>query len=108
MVLSRAGWSPPPGTLPAWNWLPPEGASLRLDLVPLWVRAWYQLPVIARRGTGHGSRLGRRRWVVERTFAWLHASRRLRTRSVRRADTHQAMVSLTCSIICLRNLCTVR
>jgi transposase len=33
-------------------------------------------PVIARRGTGHGSGLGRRRWVLERTFAWLHAFRR--------------------------------
>jgi len=28
-------------------------------------------PVIARRGTGHGSGLGRDRWLVERTFAWL-------------------------------------
>ena len=27
---------------------PPEGASPRLDLVPLWVRAWYQLPFIDR------------------------------------------------------------
>jgi transposase len=65
-------------------------------------------PVIARRGTGHGSGLGRRRWVVERTFAWLHAFRRLRTRYERRADTHQAMISLACSIICLRNLFTLR
>jgi len=59
-------------------------------------------PVIARRGTAHGSGLGRRRWVVERTFAWLHAFRRLRTRSERRADVHQAMLSLACSVICLR------
>jgi transposase len=65
-------------------------------------------PVIARRGTAHGSGLGRLRWVVERTFAWLHAFRRLRTRYERRADTHQAMISLACSIICLRRLLTVR
>ena len=65
-------------------------------------------PVIARRGTAHGSGLGRRRWVVERTFAWLHAFRRLRTRYERRADTHQAMISLACSIRCLRNLRTLR
>jgi transposase len=64
-------------------------------------------PVIARRGTAHGSGLGRRRWVVERTFAWLHAFRRLRTRYERRADTHQAMISLVCSIICLRRLRTL-
>ena len=44
-------------------------------------------PFIARRGTAHGSGLGRLRWVVERTFAWLHAFRRLRTRYERRADT---------------------
>jgi hypothetical protein len=31
--------------------------------------------VIARRQTEHGSGLGRHRWVVERTFAWLHSSR---------------------------------
>jgi transposase len=31
-------------------------------------------PVIARRCTEHGSGLGRVRWVVERTFAWLHNS----------------------------------
>jgi transposase len=41
-------------------------------------------------------------------FAWLHAFRRLRTRYERRADTHQAMISLACSIICLRNLLTLR
>ncbi|MFC7472432.1 IS5 family transposase [Actinomadura keratinilytica] len=29
-------------------------------------------PVIARRGTEHGSRLGNQRWVVERAFAHLH------------------------------------
>jgi hypothetical protein len=29
-------------------------------------------PLIARRGIAHGSDLGKTRWVVERTFAWLH------------------------------------
>lgn len=37
-------------------------------------------PQIARRGSGHGSGLGKLRWVVERTFSWLHNFRRLRTR----------------------------
>lgn len=31
-------------------------------------------PIIARRGTEHGSGLGKERWVVERSFAWLHTS----------------------------------
>jgi hypothetical protein len=48
LVLSPGGWNPPPGMLPAWNWLPPAGASPRLDVVPLWVRAWYQLPFLDR------------------------------------------------------------
>ena len=61
-------------------------------------------PKIARRGTSHGSGLGKQRWVVERTFSWLHNFRRLRIRYERRADIHQAMISIACSIICLRRL----
>jgi transposase len=38
-------------------------------------------PLIARRQTEHGSGLGRHRWVVERTFAWLHNRRRLLVRT---------------------------
>lgn len=37
-------------------------------------------PKIARKGTVHGSGLGKTRWVVERTFAWLHQFKRLRIR----------------------------
>ena len=36
-------------------------------------------PMIARRQTVHGSGLGRDRWVIERTFAWLHNFKRLVT-----------------------------
>ena len=34
-------------------------------------------PIIARRGTEHGSGLGRWRWVVERTFSWIDQNRRM-------------------------------
>jgi len=34
---------------------------------------------IARRGTVHGLHLGGHRWVIKRSFAWLHAFKRLRT-----------------------------
>ncbi|AGZ40725.1 transposase [Actinoplanes friuliensis DSM 7358] len=61
-------------------------------------------PKIARRGDAHGSGLGKHRWLVERTFSWLHNLRRLRTRYERRADIHQAMISIACSVICLRRL----
>jgi transposase len=58
-------------------------------------------PWIARRGTEHGSGLGIYRWVVERTISWLHQFRRLRLRTDRRAEIHQAFVSLASSLVCL-------
>jgi transposase len=61
-------------------------------------------PVIARRETEHGSGLGRRRWVVERTFAWLHGFQRLRIRYERLPELHQAFLDLGCAVICLRML----
>jgi transposase len=42
------------------------------------------IPFLAKRNTEHGSGLGRWRWVVERTFAWLNQFRRLRVRYERR------------------------
>ncbi|MFF2721906.1 IS5 family transposase [Streptomyces sp. NPDC058011] len=61
-------------------------------------------PRITRRGVAHGSGLGKARWVVERTFAWFHQFKRLRIRYERRADLHQGLLELACSIICLRRL----
>jgi transposase len=52
------------------------------------------------RRTAHGSGLGRRRWVVERTFAWLNPFRRLRVRYDKRADIHEAFLSLGCALTC--------
>jgi transposase len=57
-------------------------------------------PVIARRNTDNGSGLGTTRWVVERTLAWLHQFRRLRVRYEKRADIHEAFLSIGCIIIC--------
>jgi transposase len=45
---------------------------------------------IARRGIESSERLGRHRWVVERTLAWLDRYRRLAVRYERRADIHEA------------------
>jgi transposase len=61
-------------------------------------------PVIARRGEEHGSGLGKERWVVERTFAWLHNLRRLRTRYERSAELHLAFMLLGCAVVCQRTL----
>jgi len=66
-------------------------------------------PLLAKRGVPHGSGLGKTRWVVERTFAWLHDFRRLRVRYERRADIHQALLKLACAVIChdclMRSFC---
>ena len=61
-------------------------------------------PLIARRGVLHGSGLGRQRWPVERTIAWLHQFRRLRIRWERRADLHEAFLVLACCLVCWRFL----
>jgi transposase len=61
-------------------------------------------PRIARKKTGHGSGLGRERWVVERTLSWLHQHRRLRIRWERRVDIHEAFLNLACCLICSRRL----
>jgi transposase len=63
-------------------------------------------PMIARRGVAHGSGPGKVRWVVERTFGWLHQFKRLRIRYERRADLHQGLLELACSLVCLRRLRT--
>jgi IS5 family transposase len=57
-------------------------------------------PRIARRGIESAERLGRFRWIVERTLSWLHRFRRLRIRYERRADLHLAFLPLGCALIC--------
>jgi len=59
---------------------------------------------IAQRYTAHGSGLGKTRWVVERTIAWLHQFRRLRIRFERLAHIHEAFLKLGCALICWRFL----
>jgi transposase len=59
---------------------------------------------IARRGVESSETLGRHRWVVERTLAWLSRCRRLCVRYERRADIHEAFLGLCCAFICLNYL----
>ena len=59
---------------------------------------------IARRGVDSSERLGRHRWVVERTLAWLNRYRRLTVRYERREDIHRAFLSLGCALICWNRL----
>jgi transposase len=78
----------------------PRRLGLRLRQVPPpALEAWDQS---SHRPSGvvHGSGLGKPRWVVERTFAWLHQFKRLRIRYEIRADLHLGLLQLACSIIC--------
>gem|GEM_PF-2312823 len=59
---------------------------------------------IARKGVDSKERPGQPRWVVERTYAWLAGMGKLRIRFERSLDTHRALLSLACNIICLRSL----
>ncbi len=60
--------------------------------------------VIAQRRIGTSERLGRHRWKVERTLAWLSPFRRLAMRRNRRADIHLALSTPGITVICLRQV----
>lgn len=62
---------------------------------------------IARRRVDTAARLGRHRWVVERTLAWLARYRRLTIRYERHESLHQAFLDLACALICLNALTTL-
>jgi transposase len=59
-------------------------------------------PRIARKGVESKERLGRHRWVVERTQSWLNRFRRLKVRYERRADIYEAFLKIGCALICLK------
>jgi transposase len=61
-------------------------------------------PRIARRGIESSTRLGRHRWKVERSLAWLLANRRLTVRYERRADILTAFLHLACALLCAGRL----
>jgi transposase len=63
-------------------------------------------PVLAERGTEHGSGLGVYRWFVERTLSWLHSFGRLRRRLDRLTEIQEAFLRLGTSLVCFRFLAT--
>jgi transposase len=60
-------------------------------------------PRIARRGIESSQRLGRQRFVVERSLAWLVGYRRLQVRYERRADVLLGFLYLARALICLKS-----
>ena len=63
-------------------------------------------PRIARRGIDSSERLGRYRWVVERTRSWLLGCRRQGVRHERPANLLWELRHRACALICLRLLGT--
>ena len=66
--------------------------------------AFYCIPTTSIEPLPSSERLGRYRWVVERTQAWLNRFRRLVIRYERRSDIHEAFLHLAAALICLTSL----
>lgn len=69
-----------------------------------WLRGRGIIARIARKGVESSERLGRHRWVVERTIAWLFGYRRLTIRYERKATHYQAFLTLAAILICYKKL----
>lgn len=61
---------------------------------------------IARKGIESSTRLGRHRWVVERTVSWLAGCRRLHRRYEHKAEHFLAFVGIAAALINYRRLTT--
>ena len=76
-----------------------DAAAIRRGL-----RARHIVPWLAMRRTQHGSGLGRCRWVVERTFAWLCQNRRFSRDYERLCTTSEALIYAAMGRLMLRRL----
>ena len=69
-----------------------------------WVRGRNILARIARKGVESSDKLGRHRWVIERTMAWLFGYRRLAIRYERNANNFCAFLTLGAALTCFKRL----
>jgi transposase len=67
-----------------------------------WVRSRGIAVRIARKGIESADRLGRHRWVIERTMAWLTGYRRLTLRYERNASHFLGFLTLAATITCYK------
>lgn len=77
------------------------------DHLRRWLRSRNITPRIARKGVESSQRLGRHRWTVERTVAWLAGCRRLHRRYERKASHFLAFAGIAAALICYRRLAKV-
>lgn len=59
---------------------------------------------LARKSTESSRRLGRHRWVVERTVSWLSGCRRLHRRYERKPEHFPAFTAIAATLLCHRRL----
>jgi transposase len=71
-----------------------------------WLRARRITPRIAGRGIESSDKLGRHRWIIERSFAWLTGYRRLTLRYERSARLFAAFLTLAAALTCYKKLAT--
>ncbi|MBF6189528.1 MULTISPECIES: IS5 family transposase [Nocardia] len=76
------------------------------DVHRRWLRARGIVPRIARRGIEDPTRLGKHRWKIERTIAWLTGYRRLTIRYERHGRLFAAFLQLAAALTCYKKLTT--
>lgn len=69
-----------------------------------WVRDQGIKVRIARKGIESAEKLGKHRWVIERTMAWLTGYRRLTLRYERKAEHFLAFLTLGAALTCHKKL----
>ncbi len=77
------------------------------DHLRRWLRSRDITARIARKGIESSQRLGRHRWTVARTVAWLAGCRRLHRRCERKAGHFLAFADVAAALICYRRLAKV-
>jgi transposase len=75
-----------------------------LPAMRVWLRRRGIIPRIARKGIDSSQRLGRHRWVIERTVAWLFGYRRLTIRYERHGHLFCAFLTLAAALTCYKKL----
>ncbi|GAB2912370.1 hypothetical protein GCM10022245_54280 [Streptomyces mayteni] len=69
-----------------------------------WLRGKRIAVRIARKGVESSQRLGRHRWVIERTMSWLSGYRRLAPRYERHSRNYLAFLGLAAALTCYKRL----
>lgn len=74
----------------------------------LWVRRRGMAVRIARKGIESEQRLGRHRWVIERTVSWLTGYHRLNIRYDRKGTHYLGFLTLAAALSCFKKLTKAR